>query len=191
VAGVQLGGVNVAGEAEGFLFGLVNIADELDGEALGLFTWVGGGYRHVEAWVSDSAALNVGFKLGSRHLYAVGALGLDPFHATRLQAGGGIGGHLPFERLYVDIDALGLVTFRADAVADHGLDDLYLFRARVTVGYAFAEHFALFIGASLNVGHTHAAKPQTVSLLPVGDISDPAGDGVFKLWPGILAGIRL
>lgn len=201
--GVQIGLVNIGKNVDGFMLGLVNVATRLDGgEAIGLISVVDDGYRHFEAWASDTAALSLGYKLGGRAFYTVFMLGADPYHdeEVRLRLGVGLGGHVGLGgRLGLDIDLTGSVSFDADAVDIEGLEPVALMKLRLALGYMFTRHFGIFAGITLNTAITFDWGEYKMSLFEdlgtAGDIQ-PVGatgghGGTITVWPGFIVGLRI
>jgi hypothetical protein len=83
--GVQLGGVNVAGDAtgaqigivnvakkfEGVTLGLINVADDIDGVPIGLLSVTKTGGVHPVIWASTATYANVGIKFATKHTYTM------------------------------------------------------------------------------------------------------------------------
>ncbi len=140
VNGAQIGVLNVARSSK-FSLGVVNVARESD-VALGVINIIENGYRAVEAWTSETAIASVGVKLGGRHTYSILAAGGSE---ERFQFGGGLGIHLPFSQMYVDIDVMALSLFDTEFGT---LDVDLLGKIRAAIGYRLSPKLAVFGGPS-------------------------------------------
>ncbi len=188
--GAQVSLVNVARRVRGFQLGLVNIAAQLDGEALGLVNFVGNGYHAFEAWSSDMAPLHLGLKSGSKHIYSLFTVGIDPFvEQQAVQAGFGLGVHVPGRRVSVDVD---LLTSSYEAP----LTDLWrsgppgiVGSLRIGLNLEFTDHFGLMLGSGVHTAYLWRAAPDP-TVMPVARL---AGDGESEvlLWPGLAGGVRV
>jgi hypothetical protein len=173
--GAQIGLVNVAGRGHGLQLGLVNIADEMD-YPIGLVSIVGNGMFHANVWATDYAPVNIGIKTGSQTIYNIFSLGYGPRQdADKLYAGIGIGGHVPFGRLFVDLDILNQGVFTEDQWFEDGGSDL-LSSLRLTGGWQLADFLAVTVGPTLNLSVEHL---------------DEHPDEETKIWPGFTAGLQI
>lgn len=77
--GAQVGLVNVGGRVRGLQIGLVNVAEEVDGATIGLVNIVRrGGRREIEVSTSNVAVVSVGLRTGTKHVYSLLGMGLNP-----------------------------------------------------------------------------------------------------------------
>jgi hypothetical protein len=189
VSGAQIGLLNIAGKVSGTQIGLLNIAEDSDA-SLGLLSLVKNGQHHFELWSSDTTPFNVGFKLGSKHVYTLLAAGFTPrAESKRWMAGLGVGGHIPVtERFYVDAD---LVTWHVnkDEAWTRGLNSLN--KLRLIGGYRMADNFSLFAGATLNVLVSRVDDGSDFGLFDGTRVSNDGAETTVRVWPGFLAGLRI
>jgi hypothetical protein len=172
--GAQVGLVNITGRGQGLQLGLVNISDEMD-YPIGLVSIVGNGMFHANVWATEYAPVNVGVKFGSRIIYNVFSLGYGPrSDEDRLYAGIGIGGHVPLNRFFVDVDILNQGVYREGRWFEEGGSDL-LSSLRLTGGWQLADFLAVTAGPTLN--------------LSVTDLADR--DEEVDMWLGFTAGLQL
>ena len=181
VRGGQIGLINVADRVHGFQLGLVNVSEDAVAP-IGLFSYAGKGRFDLEAWTSDTTPLSVGIKLGSRRVYGMLSVASDD---ERYLFGWGLGLHTPYQRFYVDVDAL------AYTVTDHELGDAdndALGSLRVAVGTPVGGGLALFGGLALTGAMAFDGKDGgDMSFLKGATIS--SSDTVIRLTPGFFAGI--
>jgi len=150
IHGVQAGVVNVADDSKGLQVGLVNVATGGDGRAIGLLNFVKGGWNRVEAWTSDTSALNVGIKFGSQWMYTIAALGISEEPDQRaMNFSLGWGTHFALGRWWLDIDGLSGVAIEDEARMKKRVD--LLAKARITLGRTLGKRFAVFGGVAMNV----------------------------------------
>ena len=147
VDGAQVSLVNVStGKVKGFQLGLVNFAEESD-VSIGLVNIVKNGYRAVDAWVSDTAPLNIGLKLGSRKVYTISAVSKQTSGAP--MGGLGMGFHHNFGDYYLDFDAIAYARIDSEDRMDPDENDL-LAKLRITVGWRLTKDIALIGGMGFN-----------------------------------------
>jgi hypothetical protein len=191
LAGAQIGTVNIASKVKGLQLGVVNIADEVDGEAIGLLSIIGNGYKHIEVWSGDTAAFNVGAKLGGRHVYTLFTGGvMSAGDLERWNLGVGLGGHLDIGPIYLDMDVTGSSPHTGWdwERANHML----LSQARLAVGLPLGRHLALFAGASYNASFSFKGAPAPFpSIMPEARERQLNDDVSMRMWPGFFAGVRL
>jgi hypothetical protein len=187
--GAQIGVVNVCGNGHGLQLGVVNIAKDVD-VPIGLVSIVENGQFHVNAWASEFSPVNFGIKTGSKTIYNVFMFGCQPGgDATQLLAGLGIGGHIPLNRFFVDIDALGSNVYRGPEWFQDGEVDL-MSSLRLTGGWQLTDVLALTAGPTLNV---RVSDHQGESAIQVrgAALFDSAGDWNVRIWPGFTIGLQL
>ncbi len=188
-SGAQIGVVNIAGEGRGLQLGVVNIADDVD-VPIGLVSIVRNGQFHVNVWASEASLVNVGVKTGSRAIYNVFALGLQPAgDSTLLMAGLGIGGHVMFAPFFLDIDATGYNVYStSDWFVPEGLD--LLSKLSFTGGWQVNDFLAVTAGPTANVW---VSDREDGSAIPLYDapIFRYEGNPFVRIWPGFTIGIQL
>jgi hypothetical protein len=157
VNGAQIGLINIAGQVNGAQIGLINIADHSDAP-IGLVNIIGDGIHEGMVWVSETAHVNAGLKLGGRYIYAIvsggvffkeGAANSDGFGSgdALFEVSAGLGGRIPLwqDRLYLDID----ITQSNFMSEDRFYQEVSLARLRVGAGWRLLPHLSVFGGASL------------------------------------------
>jgi hypothetical protein len=186
LTGAQIGVVNIAGTGRGVQLGLVNIADDME-VPIGLVSIVKNGQFYVNAWATEFSSVNIGVKTGSRIIYNVFMLGWRPGgDDPRLYAGLGIGGHIPFDRFFLDIDILNHGEYHDRQWFREGGSDL-LSSLRLTGGWHLNDMLALTAGPTLNlrVSEHEDASASEAALLDAGE------DWNVRIWPGFTVGLEL
>ena len=193
VHGAQVGLVNVAGEVEGAQIGLVNFARKNDGASIGLLPIVLDGYNHGLLWYSDASVVNLGAKLGTRHVYVVLGAGMTRDRYTNgnreFSSSFGIGGHItPVRRpLFFDIDAVGTSFATLDRWHD---EHRQINSLRLQVGWQFAPHFAVVAGPTLNVQVAQNPDDRAPRGIGFAEQVWHRGDYVVRMYPGLVAGLQ-
>jgi hypothetical protein len=192
VHGAQVGLVNVASQVRGLQLGLINVASQAEGASVGLLSFIGNGQFHVQAWASDVALTNVALKFGGKYVHTLLTVGVQPGtdHSRRyFTVGLGLGGHIPLERFFVDIDAV------ASSLHDTRLfraSDTLLGQLRLVGGFHLAPRFAVIAGVTGNALVSLRGEPWTE--LGTGSSVEwerVRGDTRVRVWPGVLLGIQL
>jgi len=194
VNGAQIGLVNVASDVRGAQIGLVNVARSNDGASIALLPIVLDGYNRAALWYSDNTFLNVGAKLGTRHVYVVLGAGVtrdqDVNDDREFSCTFGIGGHItpagatPF---FLDVDAVGTSFSSLRHRHDHYRQVNSL---RLQAGYQLAPHLAVVAGPTLNVQVAQDdvdRAPRDVSFAE--QVWHSRGN-VVRLYPGLVAGLQ-
>jgi hypothetical protein len=202
IDGAQFSMVNVAGRVRGVQFGLVNYAEEADASFALLPITKKGGIR-AEVSTSDTALLNLGFRLPANYTYAFFNLGLHPFGRGRdgefggkndrgkaWEAGVGFGGHIPLRhKLFIDMDVsanivTGSLAWRMPVGS--------LARARLMVGWQAAEHLAIWGGPTINALVDDPDEGDGIDRPGYGWVAGTYdnGDVRVRVWPGFVAGLR-
>jgi hypothetical protein len=192
IHGAQVGLVNIADEVDGAQIGLANFAMKNRGVSLGLVPIVIDGYHNGTVWFSDASALNLGAKLGTRHVYVVLAAGMTRDRAdsgTReFSTTLGIGGHFtPLRRpLFLDVDATWTHFSDGDGKNEHR----QIASLRLQAGWQFLRYFAVVAGPTLNV----QVAPDSNDRAPRGigwaeGIWHSGGHSV-RMYPGLMAGLQ-
>jgi hypothetical protein len=151
MTGLQVGLINVGGSVTGAQIGLVNVATaELKGAQIGLVNVGGGIYFAPTMWFSGSSFINTAFKLGGRYTYAILGYGVHPQEGEeRSSLIYGIGGHLDFGKLWVDMDIITQMLMADYRWTKNIQDNVYKFRP--TLGYRLLDQLSLYAGPSLNL----------------------------------------
>ncbi len=192
--GVQVGLINVADEIDGAQVGLVSFARKNSGASISLLPIVLDGENHLTlGWTSASAA-NLGFKLGTRRVYAALSVGITRdteadgprYYASTF----GLGVHvIPRDRrFFLDIDITGtnFETFSPARQAHRNLASL-----RLQAGYAVARRLAVVVGPTLHVQtawDNDDRRPRGVSFA---EQVWTSGGTTVRLYPGLVAGLEL
>jgi hypothetical protein len=190
ITGAQIGLINVTGRITGMQIGLVNISDTFEGGfPIGLVNIVKDGTLNLDVWYDDIGYMNTDFRTGSKNFYSIFKFSFipssDPFAWSY---GAGIGFSVPFDPLYLDIDATMNVMqigpenwYRTDLSS-------FLPEVSATLGIGLGR-FGLFCGASVGVeipGWYRERNP-AVSV----DIPTNSGNLPVTFVPHFFAGIRL
>jgi hypothetical protein len=191
--GVQVGLINVADEIDGAQVGLVSFARKNSGASISLLPIVLDGENHLTlGWTSASAA-NLGFKLGTRRVYAALSVGITRdteadgprYYASTF----GLGVHIiPRDRrFFLDIDITGtnFETFSPARQAHRNLASL-----RLQAGYAVARRLAVVVGPTLHVQtawDNDDRRPRGVSFA---EQVWTSGGTTVRLYPGLVAGLE-
>lgn len=188
-SGAQIGLVNIAGESHGLQLGLVNIAEKAD-VPIGLVSIVENGMFHVNVWANEFSPVNVGIKTGSNIIYNVFTLGFRPNgESTRVFGGIGLGGHIPLNRFFVDIDLLSHGAYGGPDWNPEGGSDL-LSSLRLTGGWQVTDMLAITAGPTLNVW---VSEREDGSAVPFYDapLYHWRGSEHVRIWPGFTIGLQL
>lgn len=180
VAGVQAATVNVSRQVNGAQIGVVNVAEDAD-VSIGVFSWVTRGTRDAALAVTEYGMLAEA-DTGGRTLYGVltggTAYGSQP---RRYLLGVGIGWRaLATDAIALDVQAATMQMVDADAWTDRHLSS-----ARAVVAIRVAGPLSAFAGPTFNV----FVDSEPLKIEPVG-YGWKIGSNV-RVWPGILAGLRL
>jgi hypothetical protein len=104
--GAQIGLLNVAERVEGTQIGLVNIAREVEGAAIAPINIVEKARIQALVFASSAAPLSTGIRFVVAPLVTTTSIGYDPLgDSDRLIPQVAIGGRIPFEPLYADLEA--------------------------------------------------------------------------------------
>ncbi|MGH1342114.1 MAG: hypothetical protein ACRBN8_11210 [Nannocystales bacterium] len=200
VRGAQFGMVNAAGTVRGVQFGLVNVADEADASFALIPVTRKGGF-HPEVFTSDTAMINLGFRLPAKYTYMFASVGLQPLGRLedgRLstsegagrawEAGLGWGGHIPMgKRLSMDLDLGGFIV--TDSLQWAGPVGS-MSRFRMLLNYSFADRFTVWGGPTLTALVDDADRG--IDRPGYGWVSGRYEDHDVRVrvWPGFAAGVR-
>jgi hypothetical protein len=194
VEGLQLGLVNVGSKVNGVQLGLVNVADDVNGVPIGLLSIERKGRHDVQLSASTTDLANVELKLGGDHFYTGIAGGGTP--GNHMYAQLGFGGHIPFGKVWTDIDA-GWASY-ADLDGPEGPFETSpegIVRARASVGWQVAKQFAPFAGVGVQY---RVPLEDTAPVLKSDGLSLPTGtaegtgadDDVATVFPSLFAGVQ-
>lgn len=193
VHGAQVGLVNVAGEVEGAQVGLVNFARKNQGASIALLPIVLDGYNHGLLWYSDQSAINVGAKLGTRHVYVVLGAGMTRDRYTNghreFSSIFGIGGHITPVRgpLFFDVD---LTNTQFATNGDYHQEKRQLGSLRLQVGWQFASHFAVIAGPTLNLQVAQEPDDRAPRGIGFAEKVWHSSDYTVRMYPGLIAGLQ-
>lgn len=166
VQGTQIGVVNVGGRVRGAQVGLVNVADEVHGAPIGLLSVVRRNARHqIELSTSNTTAFSAALKLGTRHVYSILGMGLQPAgEKVAWMPTFGFGGSIPIEeRGFLNIEALA----RAVNVGAEFDRETVLGQLRLAGGYRVSDKLSLFGGPVLDALRRGSNKKLSdISYLP-------------------------
>jgi hypothetical protein len=192
IRGAQVGLVNIADEVDGAQVGLANFAVKNRGVSLGLVPIVLDGYHSGLLWFSDASVLNLGAKLGTRHVYVVLGAGMtrDRTDNNRheFSCTFGIGGHFtPLRRpLFFDVDATGTTFSDGD-----GRDERrQISSLRLQAGWQFARYFAVVAGPTLNVQVAPDSNDRAPRGVGFAEGVWHARGHTVRMYPGLIAGLQ-
>jgi hypothetical protein len=203
--GVRIGVINAAKRTRGFTLGVINVAPHDDGESFGVLSFIGNGIHDAYAYASDLFVTNVGFKLGSRHLYTSFGVGYQPGDdvavasdgsqtylrgSRRFGLAGSVGWRIPVDR--------GLLSYLEVEAADVNVrshwsnwsDQPQVATLRLIAGMRLAPQFAVIAGAGVNT----AIGTNNVDLdLGFGLPQSVSHDGgtTVRIYPGFLLGFQI
>ncbi len=151
VHGLQAGLINYGTRVRGTQIGLINIAaKEMKGAPIGLINYAGDGILAPTIWGSDNSAVNIGLKMGSKYVYGILGWGIHPVPGEeRDSLISGLGGHIDFDPLWLEIDLLNHWLHREFKWGEGETDMIH--KLRVTVGYRVVDQLSLFVGPTLNL----------------------------------------
>jgi len=188
--GAQLGLVNVGRDVRGVQIGLINVARSADA-SVGLLSVTREGGAHPEFWTSDTAALNLGLRLGARYTYSLLMVGLHPAgKGAGWSFGLGLGAHAPIGRYAaIDFDVSGHATF-VDLAFDSRIG--FLGVARLMFAWQFFPRLTVFGGPTFNLQHDDPrdGKGRLGYGWTVWERTDAGGDDRLMIWPGFALGFR-
>ena len=189
VDGAQIGLVNIAGGVKGAQIGLVNVADD-SSAPVGLLNVIKNGQHHLDLWSSDSAPVNLGVKLGGRHVYTVLTAGFEASDGKqRWLAGLGIGGHVPIaDRFYLEPE---LITWHVNEGWTLTTDTNSLSSLRLIGGYRVHRDLSVFAGPTLNLLVTRVGDGEGFGLIRGTRLTSEGSDTTVRAWPGFVAGFQI
>jgi hypothetical protein len=152
-----------------------------------VFNFVADQPVRIEAAAGNGPMATLAVRHGSAHfqnIYQVG--GSVSSGRMFYSAGLGLGAHITFDRVFIDIDGVCSQLFEG-AVAPRGVQ--LMVESRLAIGYQLFDRFALFAGFGLNTMITQSAQMRSVAFGPMWTTT--TGDTLVALWPGVRAGVRL
>ncbi len=182
VNGAQIGLINIASRVKGAQIGLVNIAERNDGAPIALVNAVRDGHRAAEVWTSDVIPLSIGFKIGSRSVYSMLAVGASD---DLLFAGAGLGVHVDRSDYYLDFDIASYGILEHD-FGSGSWDQLSQLRA--LVGIPVTRDLSVFAGAQLSTLINFDNTPGD-DLFWLKSRNYHPGGVLVRLSPGLFAGV--
>ncbi|HEY0711132.1 MAG TPA: hypothetical protein VGF45_00540, partial [Polyangia bacterium] len=164
--------------------------------SIGVLNIVRDGYHAATVWSGDVLPLNVGFKLGSRHVYTLFGFGTGQIDdgAGKNKAlygySGGFGVHanLGHPRLFLDVDAIstGFMTS-----GDWDGDGQVMSTLRVQLGVRIFRHLAITAGPTYNVYVRKADGPDYRPGWGVLEATDRSGSYQVRRFPGLQFGLQI
>jgi hypothetical protein len=193
--GLQIGVLNLSGKTRGLQLGVVNIAESVDGASVGLINIIGDGYHPVTVWSGDILPLNLGVKLGSRHVYTLLGFGvkdgktIDGKDKALYGASAGLGVHAPLNRsFFLDVDAVG-TQFMQEGNWDQ--DNQAMGSFRINLGFQLFNHLAFTAGPTYNV---YVRKNDAVDHSPGWGVLQTTHKGdtwSVRRFPGLQFGLQI
>jgi hypothetical protein len=194
VDGVQLGIVNVAGVVRGVQLGLVNVADDVHGMPIGIVNVTSAGGVHPLAWASSRSLANAGVKFATRYTYSLFSFAAHRERDVSLYGPGvAFGARLPLEPVAFETDVGATYLFGGPLwrVSGHDgvRDDVLRTRWRALVSVALHRRFSIFVGGGLTLT-TRFNQPGEGFTVPAAGITPPE-ETTFQLGPEAFGGIQL
>jgi hypothetical protein len=188
-SGLQLGVVNVGKKVNGVQLGVVNVADDVD-VPIGIVNIVKDGRQEVEVFATETSAVNLAVRLGSRRFHTIltGGMALqDQAGETRWTGGLGFGVTLASTpKLSIDLDAVASSVYYgqwSDTEPDRLIASL-----RPTFAWRFGPRLAVIGSVSANVlVSTDGPHPD------IGNAGWDVGTGKndVRIFPGFSVGLRI
>ncbi|MFT2007055.1 LA_2272 family surface repeat-containing protein [Pontibacter sp. 13R65] len=194
--GLQLGTVNIAKNIQGLQVGVVNIADSVGGGTLGLINIVRkNGYYRGEVWAGETLYGNAAFKMGTRKLYTILALGWRPKEDDYYLAYGlGLGTILGnIAGADVNLDLLTYNIAKNQIWTDGSTNQMH--QVRLVGARELGGRTAVLLGATFNVMHsnyppTAEATGRGMDIAPWNLYNKVHRNTRVILWPGLNLGLR-
>ena len=190
--GAQIGVINVARRVHGAQVGVINVANEVCGAPVGVLSLVRRGRHQLAAGSSDISSLNVGIKLGNRHVYSILAVGGESLDDRDRRFGGcGLGVEMPYRRVFGQIEAVTYDIGEPRRTGDHHDDGLHLLnRATFGLGWQAAPRFAVVGGLAVNVLTSKRNEGGDLIGRPLW-YADRRGPTFLRIWPGFFVGLQI
>jgi hypothetical protein len=192
VHGAQVGLVNIADEMEGAQVGLVNFARKSQGASIGPLPIMLDGYHRGALWFSDASVLNLGAKLGTRHVYGLlgGGMTRDRTSNDRREFSTtfGIGGHFTPLRapVFLDIDASW--TDFWDGTKNDGHRQIA--SLRLQAGWQVGSYLAIVAGPALNLQVAQDSADRAPRGVGSAEQIWHRGEYTVRMYPGLIAGLQ-
>jgi hypothetical protein len=185
VNGAQIGVVNIGGTVKGAQIGVVNVAKDLQGVGVGVINYSHTGIRAIELYTTESVPLNLGFKLGSRHIYTAWSAGIEPGQVDYIATSGAIGGRIGTDGPHVDVD-LGVTNHM---FLPGGKSQTLITHLRANAGLPIKGRLTIYGGPSVNLLVQQQGRGESVGPYFYDTFQ---GDGTAALpwWIGFNAGVR-
>jgi hypothetical protein len=188
VTGAQIGLINYGAKVKGAQIGLINIATkEMKGAPIGLVNYAGDGVFAPTFWMADSSLLNLGMKMGSKHVYGLFGCGAHPLKMKRFSWIAGVGGHIELKSdFWLELDILhNALHGEHQRWRDYEID--YIEQARINAGYRFGDQLSVYLGPSLNLLASDVRNE--VGVIPA-VLTEDRDDTRVALSIGLTAGIQ-
>ncbi|MDJ1469918.1 DUF4974 domain-containing protein [Xanthocytophaga flava] len=192
--GAQIGGfLNVARKVHGVQIGFINIADSVDGVQIGFLNIAKHGYYRVEVWGSETMYANAAFKMGTRQLHSIFAVGYRSEGSKNYIAYGyGMGTEITASnRLALNLDLIAWQINEGSTWTDE-LNMLNQFRANMS--FRVGRRTQIFAGPTFNVyvSRLYDAEKERygIPLTPWKVYDETHGNTNVVMWPGFNVGIR-
>lgn len=187
----QIGVLNMANESHGLQLGVVNVALEQEGVPIGIVSVAGNGSYKLCLWADEVAPVNLGFKMGSKYIYNIYTFGYSPMgEFPHSKMGLGLGTHLAFDPLFLDIDAIHQNVYEGVRFWNQegytGLTSL-----RFTGGWQIIPGIAVTLGPTLNVWVSTWLNGDYARWtgLPLADLD--TSNAYIDIWLGFSLGVQL
>ncbi len=152
VRGAQVGLFNLAGDVKGPQVGLINISTKKNsGATVGLINYAGDGVLAPAVWTGDDSAMNLGLKIGSRHLFTILGAGLHPILGNKRHSiFWGLGTKFDFTRdVFFEVDLLWNRLYPESDWRTPEQD--HIFSLRLTPGVRIGRGLSIFGGPTVNL----------------------------------------
>lgn len=189
MTGVQIGVVNVAGDARGVQLGVLNISRTAVAP-IGLVSIVTQGRTEVHVTSSESGMIVVGASHGGRVVHNIYGFGARVGgQGARFVLAAGIGARLfTHNRVSMDLDAISHLLVRGG-----GIRQSALFQLRLPIEVRIIEQVGVFAALSYQWLYSHDAeeRPQVPAALVT--THSESSDGTKRVlgWPGLSVGMRV
>lgn len=195
IHGAQIGGfLNVARKVHGAQIGFINIADSVDGVQIGFLNIAKNGYYRVEVWGSETMYANAAFKMGTRQLHSIFAVGYRSEGSKNYIAYGyGMGTEITASnRLALNLD---LIAWQINEGSNWNEDLNMLNQFRANMSFRVGRRTQIFAGPTFNVyvSRIYDAEKERygIPLTPWKVYDETHGNTNVVMWPGFNVGIRI
>lgn len=189
MTGMQIGVVNVAGDARGVQLGVLNISRTAVAP-IGLVSIVTQGRTEVHVTSSESGMIVVGASHGGRVVHNIYGFGARVGgQGARFVLSAGIGARLFTRgRVSMDLDAISNLLVRGG-----GIRQSALFQLRLPVEVRIIEQVGVFAALSYQWLYSHDAeeRPQVPAALVTTHSESTDGTKRVLGWPGLSVGMRV